>query len=206
MNNIVLTSCLLLMLFSASAYGNKFYDTTCPEERYTYEGLVRQEPIKARNVGWFVCNATQIVFDPRTTAIVATLPVTTYNISTLYDTKCDCLKTVTTIPGGEVYSEYGNGQPGQAMSGTCFYATWPELSGKNVKTVGFSRNVVGVHRDLIYVSRETNKLVAHQSIYPLGPDQVGDEYVLVRHFDPDNGAIDYIQHVYCTKVANQYTC
>ncbi|AGF85661.1 hypothetical protein QJ854_gp121 [Moumouvirus goulette] len=182
----------------------KFYDTTCPNDPYTFEGMLRQEPIKGRNTGYFVCQATTVVHDPVTTTVLVAQPTVTYNLSTLYTESCGCWVTETTITGGEIYYEYGNGQPGQAMTGSCFYATWPDLAGNPVKTVGFARNVVGVHRDLIYVDRETNQLVAHQSIYPLGPDQVGDEYVLVRHFDPVTGGIDYTQNVYCTKVADQY--
>ncbi|BCS82722.1 hypothetical protein QLL95_gp0233 [Cotonvirus japonicus] len=194
----------LVVAMSAGASCKKFVDTTCQPDRYTFKGLLRQEPIKGRNTGYFTCKGTTIVMDPVTTAVLLVQPTLDYNLSTLYHKECGCWNTTTTIPGGETYLEYGNGQSGQAMSGSCFYAVWPDLTGKLVETVGYARNIVGVHRDLIYVNRKTNELVAHQSIYPLGPDQVGDEHVLVRHFDPVSKAIDYMQHVYCTKIADQY--
>lgn len=199
---------IFLVFFAVSAFASapcpkKLADTTCPREPYSFEGMKRQEPIKGRNVGWFQCQATMTVHDPVTTAVLVTQPTFSFNLSTLYHNSCGCWKTVTTIPGDAVKMEYGNGLPGQAMYGSCFYATWADLAGNPVETVGFARNVVGVHRDLIYVSRATNELVVHQSIYPLGRDQVGDEYVLVRHFDLVTKGIDWVQTVYCTKIQDQ---
>ncbi|QGR53657.1 hypothetical protein [Moumouvirus maliensis] len=209
----IIGSLFLFLFISGSIAGRrersspchkKFYDTTCPSDPYTFEGMIRQEPTKGKNTGYFSCQGTTVVHDSLTTSVLVTQPTTTYNLSTLYDETCGCWITETTIPGGETYYEYGNGEPGQVLSGSCFYATWPDLAGNPVKTVGFARNIVGVHRDLIYVDRETNKLVTHQTVYPLGPNQIGDEYVLIRHFDPVTGGIDYTQNVYCTKVADQF--